>query len=340
MFYKHFYHATFENAIKIFGKMFYNIQIKKGNDYLTVPISFAKKDKIIQKFNQFQAHDGQDELTISLPRMGFIMGDPIIDKTRQLNRLHKLVSGPDKLRSSFNSIPYTVPFYLSIMTKNIIEMFQIVEQILPFFSPEFSITINDVPELNLTTDYIYKFDSIVEESNTYDGTFDDRRLIIWTINFTCDLNLYHPVIDSKLIKKIIINGFQDDEFEKELFSFSTEIVPFTSAATDPYVLKDVWKDEGEEPSVTFLSSVYDVFVSNFKNVISKDFTSQEEMDEVWNIIQDLLGVINSNQQILSLISQRNINRIDSNLSTNIENQITTFIPQKYINYINVVMNVI
>lgn len=62
-------------------------------------------------------------------------------------------------------------------------MFQIVEQILPFFSPEFSITVNDVPDLNLTTDYIYKFDSIVEESNTYDGTFDDRRLILWTINF-------------------------------------------------------------------------------------------------------------------------------------------------------------
>ena len=340
MFYKHFYHATLENAIKIFGKMFYNIQIKKGNDYLTVPISYAKKDKIIQKFNQFQAHDGQDELTISLPRMGFIMGDPVIDKTRQLNRLHKIVSGPDKLKSSFNSIPYTIPFYLSIMTKNIIEMFQIVEQILPFFSPEFTITVNDVPELNLTTDYIYKFDSIVEESNTYDGTFDDRRLIVWTINFTCDLNLYHPVIDSKLIKKIIIDGFQDDEFEKELFSFSTEVIPFESNANDPYILKDIWKDENDDPAITFLSSAYDVFVSNFRNTISKDFNSQEEMDEVWNIIQDLLGIINSNQQIQSLISNRNMNSISTNISTLIENQIVTFIPQKYMESINANMSII
>ena len=132
MFYKHFYHSTLENAIKIFGKMFYNIQIQRGDDFITVPISFSKKDKIIQKFNQFRGQDGQDELTITLPRMGFIMGDPIIDKTRQLNKLHKILNH-DRSKSSFNAVPYTVPFYLSIITKNMVEMFQIVEQILPFF---------------------------------------------------------------------------------------------------------------------------------------------------------------------------------------------------------------
>lgn len=330
MFSSHFYHSTFKNAIKIFGKLFSNIRIKKGEEFITVPISYSGKDKIIQKYEQNVSLNNKDEITITLPRLGFLMGDPQIDKAKQLNRLHRLhpLGSKEKTPSSFNSIPYTIPFYLSIITKTSDEMFQIVEQIIPFFSPEFVVTVDDIPQLNLHTDYVYKLDSVAQESNSWDGVFDERRLIIWNISFLCECSIYYPLVDSKLIKKMIIQGFQDDSLENDIFSFTSEVLPFEANADDVHVIKDVWQDEMEEPSIQFLSESYEIFVTNFKNVVKKDFEDQGKMDEVWAIIQDLLNVINSDKQIQSLVSFRGMNTLSSSVKTLYETSLDLFIPLK------------
>jgi hypothetical protein len=235
MFQSHFYHSTLKTSIKIFGKLFSNLFIKRGTTLVPVPVNYSSKDKSIQKYQSWLEGTIEDQQNVVLPRMGFIMGDPQVDKNKQLNRLHRIFpKGPNKTPSSFNSIPFTVPFQLSIMTKNLDDMLQIVEQIVPFFYPEFSITITDNPVLEIETDYIYKIDSISQDQDTWDGTFDDRRLIVWTISFTCELNMYHPIVDSKLIKKIILDGFTDDEMELPIFKETIEVSPFDANATDPY----------------------------------------------------------------------------------------------------------
>lgn len=237
MFQEHFYHETFKTAIKIFGKLFSNITIKRASEIVPVPISYAPKDKVIQKYYTWLAGSIQDQIAIQLPRIGFIMGDPTVDKAKQLNRLHRLYPpGINKTPSSYNAIPIILPFTLSVMTKNSDDMFQIVEQIIPFFYPDFSITVKDNPLLQLETDYIYKLDSITQEQDTWDGNFEDRRLIIWTMNFTCDLNLYHPVQDSKLIKKMILEGYADSDFEQKLFKETLEVSPLSANVTDSYTV--------------------------------------------------------------------------------------------------------
>lgn len=343
MFSTYFYHSTFKNAIKIFGKLFTNLSIRKGetDNFILVPIAYSAKDKIIQKYEQNISLNNKDEITISLPRMGFLMGDPQVDKSKQLNRLHKLypLGSKEKTPSSFNSIPYIIPFFLSIITKNSDEMFQIVEQIIPFFSPDFTITVEDNPRLNLKTDYVYKLDSINQDMNSYDGVFDERRLIIWTISFTCECSIYYPVIDSKLIKKIVVEGFQDDSLTNDIFSFTTEVIPFNANANDVHVIKDVWTDEMEPPSIQFLSETYDIFVSNFKNVVQKDYIDQGKMDGVWAMIQDLLNVISSDKQIQSLISSREISSFSSFISTMYETSLDMFIPLKDVTELNTVIKV-
>lgn len=237
MYQQHFYHETFKTAIKIFGKLFSNITVKRdANKIIEVPISYSQKDKVLQKYYTWLSGSIVDQTNIILPRMGFVMGDPQVDKTKQLNRLHKIYSHSNinKTPSSYNSIPFTVPFPLSIMTKSLDDMFQIVEQIIPFFYPEFSITIQDNILLNLNTDFVYKIDSITTEQDSWDGTFDDRRLIVWTISFTCDLNIYHPVTESHLIKKMVLDGFSDNDFEKRLFRETLEVVPLTANASDTF----------------------------------------------------------------------------------------------------------
>ena len=235
MFQQHFYHETFKTAIKIFGKMFSNVNIKRDNELIPVQINYSQKDKILQKYATWLAGSIEDQVNIILPRMGFVMGDPQIDKTKQLNRLHRIFPpGKDKTPSSFNSIPFQVPFTLSIMTKTMDDMFQIVEQIIPFFYPEFSLTINDVPFLNHQTDYVYKLESVAQESDSWDSTFDERRIIVWSLMFTCDLQVYQPVQDSKLIKKMILDGYVDISLEELLFRETIAVDPLSANATDDF----------------------------------------------------------------------------------------------------------
>lgn len=326
MYDQYFYHSILENSIRIFGKLFSSIKYKKGEELFSVPIVYSAKDKIISKIDQYIANDLQFDINITLPRMGFLMGDPQIDKTKQLNRLHKIypLDSKDSRKHSFNSVPYIVPFYLSILTKTSKEMFQIVEQILPFFSPELSITIKDIPELELKTDYIYKIDSITQDQNTWDGNFEDRRLIVWTIAFSCELNLYYPIVDSKIIKKIILEGFEDKEQLSDLFNYSTEVIPFEATPRDVHVLKDIWQEGDKQPPINFLTEYYDVFVSNFNNVLLNNFENQNEMDTIWVMIQDLLGIINSDKQISAIVSNKQISRLSSIIKTTSENSLFSF----------------
>lgn len=327
----YFYHSTLKNAIKLFGKLFSNLKVQKGDSYLEVPITYSKKDKIIQKYNQYIAGDAPHESTIALPRMGFIMGDPQIDKDRQLNRLNKIAPIQSKSRQyySFNSIPYTVPFSLSIMAKNFDEILQLVEQIVPFFNPEFVVTIQDVPELELNTDYVFSLESISEELDTFDGAFDDRRLIVQTMSFNCQLNLYYPVMESKQIKKIILNGISDFEVEEDLFEYNLEVVPKEAEPDDVHILKESWQDHDNEPVVTLTSEPYEIFVSNLKGVIFSDYTDQQKFDEIWALIQDQLSIINDSNQLTSQVFFRMSNSIDLQVcSTYSNNEIIGYVPLK------------
>lgn len=328
---QYFYHATLKNAIKLFGKMFSNIRIKRGNEEQLVPITYAKKDKIIQKYNSYLTGDTPHESNISVPRMAFIMGDPQIDKTRQLNRLNKISPVQSKSRQyySFNSIPYTVTFSLSVLAKNFDEILQCVEQIVPFFSPEFTVTIEDVPELELNTDYVFKLDSISEELDSFDGTFDDRRLIIQTLQFTCELNLYYPVIESKQIKKIILDGIADFDNFEQLFEYNLEVVPFTAEPTDVHILKESWADHDNEPVVHFTSESYEIFISNLKNVIYSDYTDEEKFNEIWVLISDQLNIINSANQLTAQAFSSISNSLEAKIAATITaNEIVCTIPIK------------
>jgi len=327
----YFYHSTLKNAIKLFGKIFSDLKVKKGVEYYAVPVTYAKKDKIVQKYNQYLTGDSPHEANITLPRIGFIMGDPQLDKSRQLNRLNKITPVQTKTRQyySFNSIPYTVPFSLSIMAKNFDEILQLVEQIVPFFSPEFVVTIQDVPELELNTDYVFSLESVSEELDTYDGTFDDRRLIVQTLLFNCQLNLYYPVMEAKQIKKIILNGISDFEVQEELFEYTLEVVPKEAQPEEVHILKESWQDLDNEPVVTFTSEPYEIFVSNLKGVIFSDYTDQQKFDEIWELIQDQLAIINDSNQISSQVFSRITNSIDLKVCSTFTNQeIIGYIPLK------------
>jgi hypothetical protein len=108
------------------------------------------------------------------------------------------------LKSQFNPVPYNLGFNLSIMSKTIEDGLMIIEQILPFFAPDYTVTILDMPELDLTKDIPIVFNGISPEDN-YDGTFQEKRTIIFTLNFTAKAYLYPPVKLQKINIETDIN---------------------------------------------------------------------------------------------------------------------------------------
>jgi hypothetical protein len=96
------------------------------------------------------------------------------------------------------------------MSKNQDEGLQIIEQIIPFFNPDFCVTITDIPEMGIKRDLQIVLDSINYEDN-YEGDYLQRRSIIWTINFTLGLNLYGPVEQQGIIRTAIAQTYTDIE---------------------------------------------------------------------------------------------------------------------------------
>jgi hypothetical protein len=112
----------------------------------------------------------------------------------------------DSVRRQFSATPYDLEFELNIMAKYSEDATKIVEQILPFFKPEFTVSAKMIDLMDDTTDIPIVLNSISSE-DTYEGTYDERRAIIWTLRFTLKGYYYGPTSDRKVIKFIDVNLF-------------------------------------------------------------------------------------------------------------------------------------
>jgi hypothetical protein len=134
--------------------------------------------------------------------MSFEMASVSYDSSRKLNTLGKAVvkdTNSNKLKYQYNPVPYNFDFTLHVYVKNAEDATKIIEQILPFFTPEWTSTVNLIPEMNISMDIPVTLNNISIE-DTYDGNFKDRRALIWTLNFTLKGYIYGPVKKSAIIK--------------------------------------------------------------------------------------------------------------------------------------------
>ena len=207
MFGTHFAHRTIRNLVVSFGSLFNNISVSRKDssgveqERIKVPLSYANKEKFLRRIRQNPALE--DKLQMTLPRMSFDFTAINYDAGRKRNTtLRKFVeddtSTRAKVKSMYMEVPYNLDFSLYIATRHVEDGLQIVEQILPYFTPEFTVT------LKLENNFASKVDvPIVLTSATneydYEGSFDDSRTLIWTLEFTMKANLYSPVKTSGLI---------------------------------------------------------------------------------------------------------------------------------------------
>ena len=215
MFGTYFYHEILRKTVISFGTVFNDIHVRhqdnEGKDLVDtkVPIAYGPRQKFLARLQQ------QPELNkavaISLPRMSFEMSSITYDPSRKsgITQTFKAQDGK-KFKKVFMPVPYNIGFELNILTKLQDDSLQILEQILPFFQPGFTLTVDLVNSIGEKRDIPLILNGI-EYSDDYEGNFDTRRSLIYTLSFTAKTYMFGPIADSTdgLIRKVQVDYYSD-----------------------------------------------------------------------------------------------------------------------------------
>jgi hypothetical protein len=193
-----FTHRTLRKVVVAFGTVFNDLQVVRFNKARTqfhttnVPLVYAPKEKYITRI--LSDPDLTKSINLTLPRMSFNLDGISYDPSRkQLTTLNNFqYSTEEGLKTQYAPVPYNFDFTLSIYVRNVEDGTQIVEQILPFFSPDFTVVVDFNPEMNRTYNMPILLNSVTTEVD-YEGDLSTTRLIIWDLSFTAKGFIFPPV---------------------------------------------------------------------------------------------------------------------------------------------------
>ena len=213
---QYFYNQSTRNVVVAFGTLFNNIQLTKKDasgatiQAMKVPLAYGPKQKFLTRLNNDPSL--KNKVAVTLPRIGFEISNLAYDPVRKLNRVQKFKkvksSDSNKLDVQYMPVPYNLDFTLYVMAKNSDDALQIVEQILPYFQPDYTITINDMADMGIKRDVPIILGSVSYE-DSYQGNFEERRAIIYTLTFTAKFYLYGPVTSDKVIRTVQVDQYTD-----------------------------------------------------------------------------------------------------------------------------------
>lgn len=207
--YNNFYHSSIRKLVVAFGALFNDIYTKKNDGTLyKVPFIYSSKQKWLQVIRRETTSQIE---AITYPRMAYIMKSPSYDASRKLNTMGRITSQTSnnttgKYNSVFNSIPYNFEFELYVGSKTMDEGLQIIEQILPAFTPSFTVTINELSNPNIERDIKITLSNIDFAEEIDDSLeVESFKLTVWALSFVVQGNIYPPINNISQIKKVIID---------------------------------------------------------------------------------------------------------------------------------------
>jgi hypothetical protein len=228
-----FYHGLIRKYVTIFGTLFNNIVIEQGEDAasrkLRVPLAYGPREKFLSRI---EGNDdaGNHKTAIKLPRIGFAFTSFTYAPQRKiatLNKIYKIAEGERQF--AYAPVPYDITVNMGIIAKTLDEANRIAEQIIPYFTPDFTVSAKLIDGLDEVTDIPIVLNSVVMEDN-YDGSYDERRTILFNLDFTMKVLFFGPVSESKIIKFVDVNFKNPDT--KVTFSDIT-IQPGLTANGEP-----------------------------------------------------------------------------------------------------------
>ena len=238
-----FYHETIRKVVIAFGTMFNDIHLVRKNNSGTiiqtmkVPLAYGPREKFLVRLREDA--DLTKQVAITLPRIGFEIKNLAYDSARKMSRVQrfKKVKGANtkQLDTQYMPVPYNLEFELYVMAKQSDDALQIVEQILPYFQPDYALTINDMADMGITRDIPIVLGNIGYE-DSYDGEFTTRRALVYTLSFTTKFYLYGPVTSAKVIKTVQVDQYTDlpDKSPKREQRYKVTPSPSTADADDDF----------------------------------------------------------------------------------------------------------
>ena len=247
MFGSHFYHQKVRKCVAAFGSLFTNLYVLRkdssGNVISTirVPLAYAPRDKYIERIQGLQDIQRDTAVALKLPRMSFEITSYIYDDSRQLQKLNKtfhnntisdLGSQKDIVT---RSVPYNITFSLTIYAKSQDDALQIVEQILPFFSPQYTMTMKPFKEYQDLLEDIPITLQGVSYLSDFEGAMQDRSVLQYVLDFEMKTAFYGPIDKGKSVIQRSIVNYDLDSVDSAGFGFSIHYTPkfFSRTPDDP-----------------------------------------------------------------------------------------------------------
>ena len=283
-----FYHQTIRKYVAAFGTLFNDINIERKNssgavvERVKVPLAYGPRQKWILALSD--TTDQRRVLATRLPRIGFSLTGVSYDSVRKLNTVIRNVAAntasTGSVLSQYNPVPYNFDFELFILVNNAEDGTQILEQILPFFTPEFTVTINTIPDMGIKADVPIVLNS-ASQSDEYEGELATRRTIIWTLSFLLKGFVYPDFKSGTLIKSIEVNfripGSDDNDVQDLEQEFIVLETTKDTLATSDYILLETGNYErimSEKSS----QDIGDATVKSRYTVVPSPNTAQADSD--------------------------------------------------------------
>lgn len=219
MFGNHFYHERIKKSVAIFGTLFNNIYIlrRKTDDtsggQIKVPISYAPKRSYLDRIRENANLDTDTKVAIKLPRMSFEITGFSYDQSRQLQKTNNFTQAGSTINTRnkfFQFVPYRISFQLNIYTKSQDDAVQIVEQILPYFNPQYTLTIKPFSNFPDVKEDVPIALTGISFTDDYENALQARRTIIYTLDFDMNVNFYGPINDTGIIRSSISNLYNQE----------------------------------------------------------------------------------------------------------------------------------
>ena len=233
-----FYHGTTRKLIIAFGSVFNNIHVEhKEADGtvlkdIKVPLAYESRKKYLARLIQ------DSKKNRAVPRMGFVLTGLEQDLTRSANQMTEFRfnhTNNDKAYVMLNPIPYNFTFSLDVYVDYMDDGLQIIEQILPYFAPDFNVVIEEIPSLDMRRDIPIELSGIAM-SDEYEGDFAEQRIVNWTLDFMIRGWIYPPIREQGVIKHIETNYiFSEGTHPDEQINLTVD--PFSAGEEDEWTIK-------------------------------------------------------------------------------------------------------
>jgi hypothetical protein len=209
----HFYNKTVRKSVAVFGTLFNNIKIlRPGATEEKVPVAYGPRKKFLARIESDTSGSTAETIAIKLPRISFEITSMEYDNESKLNRFNKkfipIEGDTDNVNTLYQSVPYIIGMQLNVYALNHDEAVQRVEQILPTFSPEYTVSIKELEGANTTTDVPIILNSI-SLNDDYEGDFETRRTILYTLDFSMKVKFAGGVNKQGLIRTVDTFLFDD-----------------------------------------------------------------------------------------------------------------------------------